>query len=310
MPLYHNYNIEDREALWIYKEEKIIHKTKHKEVTQVTIESVQTTDKRKKTILAICAIFLALGIIILGTYAWLQYRTPKVVNTFKLGTGVDLELKEDKFDADSRKFEFTPGMVLDKDPTIHIQDSVQLEEYIAMTVKYYKEEFDSVNNTIKLVEIPYASFISEYTTIQSFQKEGAFISGALGTIETENEAMYTLADGFRSNWVTDDHKVFYYGTGSGVAELTLTKVTSGASVTLFDKVKIKDPYDHLYLKAGSFPIVKTDAHGVDVTQTTRPVSVDQPMGFEIEVCAYAVQGNISSAEGKAALDSLISSSTS
>ena len=80
----------------------------------------------------------------------------------------------------------------------------------------------------------------------------------------------------------------------------MTPVTTGSSITLFDKVKILEDYDHVYEKAGTYKVTKNGEF-----QWNKTVSKGQLVGFQIDVTAYAVQGNLPSDEGIKALEELL-----
>lgn len=256
---------------------------------------------RKKIILAIFAIVMVCSLIIAGTLAWLRYRTDPAVNTFTLGSGVNIELKEEKYEKDEKKNDFTPGMVIDKDPTVYVPDSVQMEEYIAVTVRYYIEKVDDNGQKIELMEVSYGDFKKNYAKIHSFCNNTGDSANVDGnrSVPTEQEENYRLAEGIRNGWVTENNNVFYYGSGTGNS-LQLTPVVSGSSITLFDKVVINDSYPHTYTTGGVYNLFQGNSN-----IGTKNVAKGQLEGFRIDICAYAVQGNITSEEGKEALDSLM-----
>lgn len=259
--------------------------------------------KRKKSVSATVAVVMVCCLVIVGTLAWLLYRTQEEVNTFVLGAGIKIELKEEKYQKDERKNDFTPEMFLDKDPTVYIPEDAEMQEYIAITVHYYKETEDIANGNIELEEITYDEFKNNYADIYSFKEktEPTKVTGS-AIISSTDEKNYDLEKGIRNGWFARDNTntVFYFGEKEE-NNINLTPVTSGASITLFDKVRINNPYNNFYNNSGTYNVY----HG-ETLETTRPVSKGQLMGFRIDICAYAVQGNISSEEGKAALDSLIS----
>lgn len=51
-------------------------------------------NRKKRIILVILAIVMVCCLIIVGTLAWLRYRTDEAINTFTLGEGVKIDLKE------------------------------------------------------------------------------------------------------------------------------------------------------------------------------------------------------------------------
>lgn len=288
-------------------------------------------NRKKRIILVILAIVMVCCLIIIGTLAWLRYRTDEAINTFTLGEGVKINLEEKKYDTEEnkkRREEFTPGMMLDKDPTVYIQD-VEMDEYIAVVVRYYIEEVDYDTKEITLKEVNYNKF-KEYATIYSFQKVkgGGVVTGSV--ISSEEEKLYDLGDGIRNGWVHDpDYRIFYYGSAKGTSnntavtiddaidDVVFTSVTSGAAITLFDKVKVSKAYDRYnkdfneekYRYKITEKFTMEDRIVVEDTTKTKTIEVNktkgQLKGFHINICAFAVQGNVSSAEGKKALNGLI-----
>lgn len=282
--------------------------------------------RRKKKILVILAIVLVCCLAIIGTLAWLRWRTPEAINTFTLGNGVKIELKEEKYEKEEnqkRVANFTPGMLLDKDPTVYIP-AVKMDEYIAVVVRYYIEEVGE-NNTIQLKEVSYKEFTEDYAEIQSFKETvtGGDISGSV--ISSADEKNYKLVEGFRKGWVHDEEcRVFYYGgvkgsadkpvvtTDSTTDDIAFTSVTSGAAITLFDKVKVSPKYNRFYDTSTAFSFDKYRYHEgdyIDLRCSPDPKTKKkegQLKGFQIDIAAYAVEGNnTSTAEGKKFLNDLI-----
>ena len=281
--------------------------------------------RRKKKILVILAIVLVCCLAIIGTLAWLRWRTPEVENTFTLGNGVKVELEEKKYWEEKnqeRVKNFTPGMLLDKDPTVCIPEEVKVDEYIAATVRYYIEEVDYTKNTIQLKEVSYNDF-EKYAEIYSFAeakgRSGESVSGS-SEISTKDESKYDLKKGIRNGWVHDEnYRIFYYGVVSNSAiktksevsttvsttgyndDIEFTSVTSGAAITLFDKVKIAKAYDRYgqgfefdkyRYKAGEYTYIDIDGkESAGVLKTEGELR-----GFKIVITAYAVQGNINHIE--------------
>ena len=255
-----------------------------------------TPELKKRFVIAIMGIVMVGLPFVFGTWAYLQHQTDDVINTFTFGTGVELELNEPKYMQDERRNAFTPGMLIDKDPTVLVPENAMEEEYIAVVVKYYKEVVK--DDTIILEEISYEQFKADYATIYSFSKNGSVTDGKL-SISKEKEEDYDVVEGIREGWVTNDNNVFYYGTYNG-RNVLLTPVTTGSSITLFDKVKILEDYDHVYEKAGTYKVTKNGEF-----QWNKTVSKGQLVGFQIDVTAYAVQGNLPSDEGIKALEELL-----
>ena len=284
-------------------------------------------NRKKRIILVILAIVMVCCLIVIGTLAWLQWRTQKEENTFTLGQGVTVELKEEKYGKEEnqeRVKNFTPGMLLDKDPTVCIPET-NIDEYIAVTVRYYIEEAE--NSTINLKEVSYEEFSQYYGEINSFtqtKKDRKTVSGS-SVISSEEEKNYVFNEGFRNGWVHDeDCRIFYYGAAAGSSvstrsrsvvttdsdndDIVFTPVTSGAAITLFDKVKVSKCYDrysagfdpdkHRYT-AGEY----TYTDGRENSKVTK--TEGQLKGFKIVIAAYAVQGNITPKEAKEQLNSLI-----
>lgn len=282
-------------------------------------------DRKKRIILIILAIVMVCCLIVVGTLAWLRYRTPEEVNTFTMGKGVKIELKEEKFDKDEnqeRVKEFTPGMMLDKDPTVYIP-SVEMDEYIAVAVRYYIEEVYD-NDKIRLKEVSYEEF-KDYATIYSFMKTKSGES-VTGSVISEEENYEPPSEGFRNGWVPDqDYRIFYYGTVTGadanpvvtsnsaIEKVELQKVTSGDAITLFDKVEVSNSYDRYYneefnfnkyrYRKGTYTIEENVEGTVRASTVTK--TEGQLKGFRIHVCAYAVQGNTDSKIGIENLNNLI-----
>lgn len=288
-------------------------------------------NRKKRIILVILAIVMVCCMIVIGTLAWLRYRTDEAINTFTLGEGVKIDLKEEKYDTEEnkkRREEFTPGMMLDKDPTVYIPE-VEMDEYIAVVVRYYIEEVDYNTKEIKLKEVNYNKF-KEYATLHSFKevKTGGTVTGSV--ISSKEEELYKLGDGIRNGWVHDpDYRIFYYGSAKdnsngntidsngAIEDVNFTPVTSGAAITLFDKVKVSKAYDRYnkdfneekYRYKITEKFTMEDRIVVGDTTETKIIEVEkkkgQLKGFHINICAFAVQGNVSSAEGKKALNGLI-----
>lgn len=288
-------------------------------------------NRKKRIILIVLAIVMVCCLIIAGTLAWLRYRTDEAINTFTLGDGVKIELEEKKYDTEEnkkRREEFTPGMLLDKDPTVYIPE-VETDEYIAVVVRYYIEEVDYNTKEITLKEVNYNKF-KEYATLHSFKevKAGGTVTGSV--ISAEEEKLYKLGDGIRNGWVHDpNYRIFYYGSVKGNSnsstidlnvtseDVEFTSVTSGAAITLFDKVKVSKAYDrynkdfneekYRYKNTDDY-ILKKVINGTIENQVVHKTK-GQLKGFRINICAFAVQGNVSSMEGKKALNGLIEEHT-
>lgn len=284
-------------------------------------------NRKKRIILVVLAIVMVCCLIIAGTLAWLRYRTDEAINTFTLGDGVKIKLEEKKYDTEEnkkRREEFTPGMLLDKDPTVYIPE-VETDEYIAVVVRYYIEEVDYNTKEITLKEVNYNKF-KEYATLHSFKevKTGGIVTGSV--ISAEEEKLYKLGDGIRNGWVHDpNYRIFYYGSVKGNSnsstidlnatseDVEFTPVTSGAAITLFDKVKVSKAYDrynkdfteekYRYKNTDDY-ILKNVINGTIENQVVHKAK-GQLKGFRINICAFAVQGNVSSMEGKKALNGLI-----
>lgn len=290
-------------------------------------------ERRKKKVFVVLAIVMVCCLAIVGTLAWLRYRTDDAVNTFTLGAGVKVELKEEKYEKQEnldRVADFTPGMLLDKDPTVYIPTGASVEEYIAVTVRYYIEHVDYATKTIKYEEVPYETF-QDYATIWSFQSFQTVTGGAVatgsGVISSEEEKNYNLADGFRNGWVHDsNYRIFYYGsttkdyplvaTDSAIDEfddVIFTPVTSGAAITLFDKVEVSKNYDryskgfnedkYRYTEKDTYKY--TCIYNGEEKSGTVDKTKGQLKGFRIDVSAYAVQGNIDAKTAKEQLNGLI-----
>lgn len=288
-------------------------------------------NRKKRIILVILAIVMVCCMIVIGTLAWLRYRTDEAINTFTLGEGVKIDLKEEKYDTEEnkkRREQFTPGMMLDKDPTVYIPE-VEMDEYIAVVVRYYIEDVDYKTNKITLKEVNYNEF-KEYATIHSFKttKGGEVVTGSV--ISAAEEELYNLGEGIRNGWVHDpSYRIFYYGSAkdnfngntidsnAAIEDVDFTPVTSGAAITLFDKVKVSKAYDRYnrdfneekYRYKITEKFTMKDRIVVGETTETKIIEVEkkkgQLKGFRINICAFAVQGNVSSAEGKKALNGLI-----
>lgn len=286
--------------------------------------------RRKKKVLVILAIVMVCCLVIVGTLAWLRYRTPEAINTFTLGEGVKIELKEEKYDKEenlNRVANFTPGMLLDKDPTVYIP-AVEMNEYIAVTVRYYIEEVVE-DNIIELREVKYNEF-QNYAEIYSFKESvtGGAVAGSV--ISSEEEKSYKSPEpGFREGWVyNQDRSVFYYSfvTGSAVKPIVTTNpavddvafksVTSGAAITLFDKVKVSSKYNRYFDTTTTFEFDKYRYHeGTYTYREPRPSSYPQEVhksegqlkGFRIDVCAYAIlaEDNTTTEKAKTDLNKLI-----
>lgn len=296
--------------------------------------------RRKKKLLVMLAFVILCCAAIIGTLAWLRWRTPEAVNTFTLGSGVKVELKEDKYNSDEnkkRRENFTPGMWLDKDPTVYIPD-VKMDEYIAVVVRYYIEEVEDVpegniKGNIKLKEVSYSDF-QKYAEIYSFKEtvSGTSVTGSV--ISSEDEENYSSPEQeFRNGWVHDaERRVFYYGSVSGTAvspivttnsaidDIAFTKVSSGDAITLFDKVKISNKYnkfDKFYdstkipFPFDTYRYTEGDYNDLRPSSPSpNPIPVihknqGELKGFRINIAAYAVQGNVDSKEGKFILNELI-----
>lgn len=218
-------------------------------------------------------------------------------------------------------------MMLDKDPTVYIPE-VEMDEYIAVVVRYYIEDVDYIEKKITLKEVNYNEF-KEYATIHSFKttKGGEVVTGSV--ISATEEELYNLGDGIRNGWVHDpSYRIFYYGsanenpkdttvaTGSSIDNIDFTTVTSGAAITLFDKVKVSKAYNKYYNKdfneekyryttSGEYTMEEVAEGTTETKTTTVHKDKGQLKGFRIKICAFAVQGNVTSQEGKEALDGLI-----
>lgn len=244
----------------------------------------KTRRKRSKT----TAIFFVLLFIVVTFTVWLTMalltaRSDDTRNTFTLGKGVDLILEEPKFSeliklTDGKK-NFSPGDVIDKDPTISIGENGLDEEYIAATVFYYIDKNgDGIFSDNEQVS---------YSEFKTYASIGTYIDGI---------GLMTDCEGsLGSNWFTiDDYQTFFYGTGTEGKDGSAGAITSlipfekrdGTALnttTLFNKVIV----------ASGIPLYATD---------TALYKKGQPVSFQIWVKAYAVQAGDGIVWQQAALD--------
>lgn len=244
--------------------------------------------KRYKQSKTVVIFFIFLFIVVTSTVwltmALLTARSDNTRNTFTLGSGVDITLTEPEFDkisTDKIKVDFIPGDVIDKDPTISIENGLE-KEYIAATVFYYIDK----NGDGKFSNDEEIS----YTDFKTYAFIGTYIDDITGFV----------SDGLGTGWFTiDDFKTFFYGTGIGksaVTDGTITKLIPfekekdgiKQQTVLFNKVKVNS----------SIPLYSADTYADGKLIYKK----GQPMSFQIQIKAYAVQAGDGITWQQAALD--------
>lgn len=247
---------------------------------------------RKKVWIGILGIVLVSLLVIAITLAYLQSHTEDATNTFTLGDGVEIELEHDS----NLHEDFTPGLEYDMPAKVKIPDTAMDWEYIAVKIEYYVEKQGPDGNlTLKKID-DNNTFLNEYAKLQSYDAKGDSIATA-GAIKVA---------GTRKGWTTNDNKFFYYGEKSANGTMQLTKVSSGASITVFDQIKINDPYIHVYSIEKMNPSLNTDMvtmAGIAASSVSE-IKKDQLETFHTVVTAYAVQGNISNEQALQEFDYL------
>ena len=235
---------------------------------------------RKKVWIGILGIALVSLLAISITLAYLQSHTEDATNTFTLGDGVEIELEH----ASSLHEDFTPGLEYDMPAKVKIPDTAMDWEYIAVKIEYYVEQQGADGNLILKKIEDNNTFRDGYAKLQSYNVDG----------NVEDTTGAGKIQGTRNGWTTTDNKIFYYGVANANGAVDLTKVSSGSSITVFDKIKINEPYNHVYTIEKTTPILNTDGVTIEGITDRRvsEIKKDQLETFHTVVTAYAVQGNI------------------
>lgn len=250
---------------------------------------------RKKVWIGILGIALVSLLAISITLAYLQSHTEDATNTFTLGDGVEIELEHDS----TLHEDFTPGMEYDMPAKVKIPDTAMDWEYIAVKIDYYVEEQGPDGNLILKKIDDNKNFLDEYAKLQSYNVDG----------KDENTAGVAKQEGTRDGWFTTEdgnkNKIYYYGSNIG-GTMQLTKVSSGSSITVFDQIKINDPYEHVYSIEKENPSLNTDVATMAgiAANSVSEIKKDQLETFHTVVTAYAVQGNISNEQALQEFDYL------
>lgn len=214
----------------------------------------------KKLVVIIFVFVLIITSCIYVTFSLLTAKTETVQNTFTIGKGVKIALAEPLFNVAANKHDsFAPGDIIDKDPTISIPEGGMDEEYACVNVKYYVDfDGDGIEKD------------TEQVTYNEFKNYAEFASDVFGTL---------TKGATHSGWITvDNNQTFYYGTlkAATTDEIDqLTAIEKGTDYQLFDKIWINSDipcYDH----------------------DTVNYKKGQPIAFQIDIKAYAVQKDISS----------------
>lgn len=214
------------------------------------------------------------------TMALLTARSDDTRNTFTLGNGVDVILEEPKFSEaislTNGKRNFSPGDLIEKDPTILIGEGGLDEEYIAAKVYYYIDK----NGDGIFSDAEADGEKVSYTKFKTY--------ASIGTQTDENDNSTYADELLGKHWFTiDDYETFYYGTGTAGSGGTAGSITT---LIPFDKTK-----DGVIQKTVLFNKVKINVdipvYGTD-TYSTEGILLygqGQPVSFQIHVKAYAVQ---------------------
>lgn len=240
--------------------------------------------KHQKKNYKVFVVFLLFTVVVASTVwltmALLTARSDDTRNTFTLGQGVDVILEEPKFsesiELTDGKRNFSPGDLIDKDPTVLIGVNGLDKEYIAAKVYYYIDK----NGDGIFSDVEADGEKVSYTEFKTY--------ASIGTQTDDNDNSTFSEDLLGEHWFTiDDYETFFYGTGtagSGEAAGSITKLIpfdktkDGAiqKTVLFNKVKINT----------DIPVYGVDTYNAEGTLL---YGQGQPMSFQIHVKAYAVQ---------------------
>lgn len=236
-------------------------------------------NNRKTIIVGFLGTVLVILLSVAITLAYLQSHTEEVINTFTLGEGVDIELEHN---TDENEI-FIAGKEYDKLAQVIVPETATVNaEHIAVKIEYFVEKQGEDGN-LTLVQIDNQEFLDSYAYIQSYDVPGTStdITGIL-----KNK-------GTRNDWYTEDGRIYYYGTKDGDGNFQLKSVAPGTTITVFDQIKVQDPYNHIYDIAIEEPTLTKVQNGEIVTIKVPSIKTEQLETFHTVVTAYAVQGDIS-----------------
>lgn len=234
----------------------------------------------KKNAVFFLFLFIVVASTVWLTMALLTARSDDTRNTFTLGKGVDVILEEPKFseaiELTDGKRNFSPGDLIDKDPTVLIGENGLEKEYIAAKVYYYIDK----NGDGIFSDVEADGEKVSYTEFKTY--------ASIGTQTDESDNSTFSEDLLGEHWFTiDDYETFFYGTGTAGSGETAGSITE---LIPFEKKK-----EGVLQKTVLFNKVKVDTdipvYGIDTynAEGTLLYRQGQPMSFQIHVKAYAVQ---------------------
>ena len=191
---------------------------KQKEVQSDRVGQQNVPQKKKDiktTLRNLLALVLVAAVSIVGTLAFLSDDDGKRVNTFTGSAGIQVTLTEDKWTAvaddiaqgEELAANYTPGMVIPKNPTLKNTSTSACDEWVAIRVDY---KYGSATATKGMLE---ALVIQDGISINS------------GWYKLNTKVKDTS-----DNLVATDYDIYIYNN----------KLAQNETATLFDQIKIKD----------------------------------------------------------------------
>ena len=267
-------------------------KKKEKQKGGDTMTSSKNSQKR--IVVGLLGTVLVILLSVAITLAYLQSHTEEVVNTFTLGEGVDIELEHN---TDENEI-FIAGKEYDKLAQVIVPETATVNtEYVAVKIEYFVEKQEQDGN-LTLVQIDNQEFLDSYAYIQSYDVSGT-TTDITGVLKSK---------GTRNDWYTEDGKIYYYGTKDGDGKLRLKSVIPGTTITVFDQIKVQEPYNHIYDIAIEEPTLTKVQNEEIVTIKVPSIKKGQLETFHTIVTAYAVQGDISTEQAMEEFEFLLNNS--
>lgn len=181
---------------------------------------------KKKTVALLLTCMLTLGVAVGGTLAWLTDTSDKVTNTFTVGD-IGIGLKETKYDSkkeDVYNYDFMPGDIKAKDPTVTVNAKSE-DCYLFIKVAEKNNSCTVGTDTVNSI-VNWTVRGQETDPVNSDAKTNwVFYQSDLTNSDEKVYFYYRLVS------KSDSEQKFYVFTGEGAGEFANGKVELSEDIT-------------------------------------------------------------------------------